>query len=128
MRPIIVNKAELLAKVEANLELHRKIFEEAVLGYKASALAELDRHITRLRHNKIGKIYLALPVPQDHTKDYLNAIEMIKMAVGDTIEIDESGFNQFVRDDWTWKREFAHTTVNYSSLANDTYGNEEEES
>lgn len=127
MRPITVDKAQLLAKVEGNRALHRTVFKEAVEGYKERAVRELEVHIERVKRGRIGYIQWTLPIPVDHTKDYDNAIEMIKMSLGATIEIDEQAFNQFVRDDWTWKREFVSTSMNYSATSNAAYGGQEED-
>lgn len=44
MNSIKVNKVELLTALRENREKHRTIFLEAMTGYRAQAIAELDAY------------------------------------------------------------------------------------
>lgn len=118
MRPVKVKKSELLERIKLNREQHRKIFLEAVEGYRAEAERQLSAKIDAVRSSK-KPIYVAISLyaPEDHTKDYDNAIDMIAMSVNEELEIDETSFNQLVRDDWQWKRQWLTSNAVYSSTA-----------
>jgi hypothetical protein len=106
MRPITVDKGPLLKTLRANREQHRTIFEEAVEGYRAEAVKQLTDHLQRVKSGKPKRVQIYIPEPGDHTRDYDVAIEMIEMSIGNTIELDETSFRSFVKDDWDWKRQF----------------------
>jgi hypothetical protein len=122
-----VNKAELLKQVEANRNLHGVIFKEAMVGYRKEATRQLKRRLDDMEQAKLPKsVAFSLYAPADHTKDYDNAIAMIRMAVGETMEIDEAGFNQFVMDDWQWKQAWVNVSNQYSATSRATYGVEDD--
>jgi hypothetical protein len=128
VRPVKVKKTELLAAVKANREQHRAIFLEAVDGYRTESLRLLEEKIATITNSKRPTaISISLYMPEDHTKDYDNAIAMIEMSVDEELEIDEAGFNQLVRDDWQWKRQWLFSNQTYSSTANLLLADEEDE-
>ncbi len=110
MQKITVNKDELLAKLEENRADHRRIFEEALEGFARQAEAELNARIDDLRNGQRRDIIIRKPVPTDHTGDYDRAIAMIRMALGDTITLEEHDFAQYVMDDWGWQGQFLSNT------------------
>jgi hypothetical protein len=110
MNQITVDKTELLAKLEQNRADHRRIFEEALKGFQRESLSELYAEIDRIRKGINRSVYVAKPIPKDHTRDYDRAIAMVNMAVGDTISLSERDFAQYVMDDWGWQKEFLNNT------------------
>lgn len=108
MEEVTVNKAELLEALRANREDHRKIFEEALVGYAKEAQAELREHLKRLAAGKRRNIYIQKIVPEDHTRDYDTAIRMFEMALGETVVLKEKDFRQYVMDDWGWAKQFSN--------------------
>lgn len=117
MKPITVKKDELLATLKANRDAHRKIFEEALEGYRTEAIRLLEEHIDRIKSGKPKRVYVTIPYPEDHTEDYDNAIAMLEMDIGDTIQLDEESFLHYVRDQWQWKRQFLTSNAFYSATA-----------
>lgn len=117
MREVTVAKDELREAVQANRDEHRKIFEEAVEGYKTRAVTLLEEHIERIKKGKLERVQVVLPVPVDHTSDYDRVLRMIDMSVEDEIALDESAFTQYVMDDWSWQHEFLTTSSGYSASA-----------
>jgi hypothetical protein len=118
MRPVRVKKTELLAAVKKNRDQHRAIFLEAVDGYKAEALRLLEEKVRLVKRSKLpAYVAISLYVPEDHTKDYDNAIAMFEMSVDEELEVDETSFNQLVRDDWQWKRQWLTSNSGYSVTA-----------
>jgi len=114
---VTVNKIALRKAVQENRDEHRKIFEEAVVGYKKRAVELLEDHIKRIEKGKIERIAVSLPVPEDHTHDYDRVLKMLDMSVAEEIELDEHRFAQYVMDDWQWQRQFLSDSSAYSVRA-----------
>lgn len=113
---IKVNRDELVKRVQENRDNHRRIFEEALVGYKTAAIAALEQCIRQLQNNKIHgfQSVTTLPVPVDHTKDYDAVLDMLSMSEDENIEIGEDDFRSYVRDEWHWKGQFTATASNYT--------------
>jgi hypothetical protein len=114
MRTVTLDKDELLDVLRDNRERHRVVFEKAIEGFRERAITELDRRIADLKARK-GQVdlFVHLPEPEDHTRDYDRVIRMVEMHQGDTIELDEKAFASYVEDEWSWKREFVGTNSKY---------------
>lgn len=117
MEKVTVKKSVLLEKLQANRADHRGIFEEALDGYRDAALEILEGHIERVRQGKVEQIFVSLPMPEDHTKDYDRAIGMIEMSVDEEITLSEADFASYVQDDWRWKQQFLASNSTYSLSA-----------
>lgn len=59
-------------------------------------------------------VSIMIDMPLDHTKAYDRAISMLEMSVNETITLSEREFNQYVRDEWEWKDNFAQLCASYS--------------
>lgn len=118
MQKVTVKKADLVAAVEKNRAGHRKIFEEALDGYKAKQVELLEAQLKRLRAGKrLPMMGYYLPVPEDHTKDYDRVLRMLEMSLFDVVEISQEDFAKYVMDDWEWRRSFLASNSAYSSTA-----------
>lgn len=102
MNTVKVRKDELLAKLKSNRESHRALFLEAQEGYRDLVIAELDKSLQDAREGREIRTYIRMDAPQDHTDDYDNVIEMLKMSVDDTIELKAIEFQCYVMDKWQW--------------------------
>lgn len=114
---VTVKRVNLLEKLRANREQHRKIFEEALEGYKVKVIEVLEQ---RLEEAKAGKRYNAcinLTQPVDQTREYDRAIAMFDMSVDDEVTLSERQFQCLVLDDWDWKRNFIFSNAAYSEIA-----------
>ena len=114
METITVKKTELLSIIQENRTTHRTTFEEALKGFKAAAISQLESLLNRLRQGKAANVSLHLPIPQDHTPDYDRAVRMLELHTEDTLCLTEHEFAKYVMDDWNWKREFATLCSGYS--------------
>ena len=115
MQETKVLKPELLKILEENRSKHRRVFEAALDGYQKEALRQLEMKVQALKAGKYPKIYLNLPMPEDHTRDYDRIIRMVTMHQEDTVVLDEQQFAQYVEDDWSWKRQWASTSNVYAA-------------
>lgn len=113
---IKVETAMLRDRIQENRDKHRMIFEDALDGFRAQVIAQLEARLEQMRNGKMIELAIRLPQPVDHTEDYDRVLDMLDMHVKDTIDISNDEFAMYVRDDWAWKREFAATTSNYTTL------------
>jgi len=81
--------------------------------YRERAIEQLNSFADDLKAGKSPKLYINLPVPEDHTKDYDAMLDMLKSSINTTIELDNERFRQFVRDEWEWKDRFLGTVNSY---------------
>jgi hypothetical protein len=114
-----MGKGTLLKKIQENRDRHRKIFEEALEGYRKKVIEILEEKVAALKANKRTELYIRLPEPQDRTKDYDRVIAMIKENLIEEIELTETEFAQYVLDDWQWKDEFLSVSNNYTATRYD---------
>lgn len=113
MRTVTVDREEFIQKVSANRHNHRAVFEEALEGYRARLVTELERRLGDLRKGRRIDQYIGLPEPEDHTEDYDRILQMAAMSVRDTVDLSEDEFGRYVMDQWDWKQAFNHSTAVY---------------
>ena len=117
MEKVTVKKDELIQLVTKNRDGHKAIFDEAVEGYKTAAEKILDQHLKAIKKGSLVSVYINLPRPVNHTKDYDRVITMLKMSVDPEVTISQQDFAMYAMDDWSWKQEFLRTNSEYSSSA-----------
>jgi hypothetical protein len=123
MKPITVSKVWLITKMAENRDNHREVFEAALDGYRDEATRILENKIKALAAGKNPDIRILLDRPTDHTRDYNRVIGMLEAHTGDTIELDEQTYAQYVDDDWQWKRQWAQTSNTYAGAKySEVYG------
>jgi hypothetical protein len=65
-------------------------------------IEELDRMLALAKAGRQVRRSIDLVQPRDHTSDYDRTIMMIEMSVDDTIILDATEFDQYVRNVWAW--------------------------
>lgn len=117
METVKVKKNELLATIIKNRAEHKDIFLEAQKGFRETAIRILDERLAEARKGKRINLSFSLPEPVDHTPDYDRIIKMLNMSTDDIVELTDDHFAQYVMDDWSWKRQWFASNVNYSAKA-----------
>ena len=102
MNTVKVKREELLTKVRANRDAHRELFLKAQANYRKFIIEELDRMLAEAKAGRSIRQSIDLAQPRDHTGDYDRTIMMLEMSVDDTIILNASEFDQYVRDVWAW--------------------------
>lgn len=113
MQEIKVRVEKLKDIIEANRTKHREVFLAAQEKYRARAIEELDRRLSDARSDRPFDVFIRLPVPEDHTKDYDRILQMLAICSDDTIALGEADVAQYVMDDWEWKRAWLGNTASY---------------
>jgi hypothetical protein len=126
VREVTIKRTELLKRVQDNRIKHIAEYQAAVAGYKTAAIDAINKATQRLQRQveeleegetiHIGSIAFNLAVPQDHQKDYDQAIAMLEMSVDDEITIRGDDFAHYAMDDWAWKTEFLNVSNHYKNL------------
>lgn len=114
-----VKRAELLKKVKANRKTHRKIYAEAVEGYRKALLREFEARVEELRtaNGRVPDRTVNIVEPQVHIEEYDLAIAMLEMSTEKEVVVTAQQFNQLVLDNWGWKQLFLSSNSAYSATA-----------
>jgi hypothetical protein len=110
---IKVTKSKLLTALEENRTTHGIAYEKAKAGYIKVTRRDLEEQLQRLVDGKVlDRIFFPSP-PEDHTKDYDDAIAMMQWSQDSEIELTQSQFRQYVQDDWGWKDSWITSNTAY---------------
>lgn len=105
---IVIDKNDLLSKVEENRNLHAKIWEESKEGYLKKCKEELAKKSKEFESISFDKASLNLNVskPTNHLDDYDIAVQMLKWSSDDKLTLTPIQFENYVLDKWSWSVEW----------------------
>ncbi len=109
--------AEVLNTLRKNRAEHAKIVEEAVRGYREKFRAELVGKLHDLDSDRLPDTHSKLSKPQSYLTEYDSAIQMLEMTTDETLELDQSAFQCYVQNKWSWMSGFLSTNSLYSGSA-----------
>lgn len=108
---------DILDTLKKNRTEHAKIVEEAVRGYKEKFRLELVSKLHDIDSGKLPDTHSKLSKPQSYLTEYDSAIEMLGMTTDETLELDQSAFQCYVQNKWSWMSGFLSTNSMYSGTA-----------
>lgn len=113
MRQQLVNvsRIELIEALKAGLAAHKVEYVEAKKDYAVAVVKFLEEALHRAECGDHSDLVLRLPKPENHERDYTNAIEMLEQSVDDSIQLDSESFRAYFKGEWSWKRSFAESAV-----------------
>jgi hypothetical protein len=114
---ITVSKDSLLATLKGNRAKHGEAFKKAKEGYIKVTTEQLEAYVRRLADGELLEHRFINSPPEDHTTDYDDAIDMMEWSTDGTIELTQSQFVQYVKDDWGWKDNWVASTAAYIEAA-----------
>lgn len=112
---VTVPTTELLTKLKDNLEEHKKIYAEAVDGFKKHARGKLE-NVLELCDGR-QDVYIHIDAPKDYSEVYVSAIGMLEMHKDETIELDADTYRHLAEDKWDWMENFLTSNSRYSRTA-----------
>lgn len=141
LQEVRVTKSDLLGKIRSNLDQHCIAFEVAYGGWLEqyynkigevhvamleSKLPEEDGQpllnmgemisTEGLKHvEELLKELRELDKPISHEKAYEQTLELLEASQDEEFVLDAHTFNQYWRDDWSWKTAFEVSSSKYSS-------------
>jgi len=112
-----MKKADLIEKVEAGLEEHKRQYEKALKGWMEQMQAASETVIERVRDGSLkafpSEFRDLMQIPSLHVDDYAAALEMLKAHVDDEVVLEPEDFDQLVLGNWEWKERWAASNSRY---------------
>lgn len=115
MNEVKVGRLELLDRVLKNRESHIKAYEESMVGYREALKGELEAKLVELSEGDLPEGPSYLDVPFTKEKEYDRIIDMLNMSIENTLIIDSTDFDRYVRDNWSWSTSFASNSSIYTT-------------
>lgn len=122
MDSVNVKRNVLIGSVTENMKTHRVTYEEAVNDFKIAVQAitkhnqAITKRIVSGDISSVAKLKSYPSAPTNHLDEYERALSMLSMSVDDVINLDQSTFDQLVRDNWSWKRSFTAVASSYKTI------------
>jgi hypothetical protein len=116
MDTIVVEKSDLIERLKQNRDEHRAIFERAQSVYREKVIEELDRALDDAKNGRKILRFLNLPEPEDHTREFDTAIQMLEWDTSGTVELTRRDFARYVQNEWEWRASFSANTESYSAM------------
>jgi hypothetical protein len=116
MKPINVNRKNLVSKLIANRELHISNYKRAITGYYKERNCIIKEMFDKVMNNvdfSHNEMLAELDKPSSHEKDYDAYIEMYSNSVDETIELAEQEFKMLFLDQWNWHQRFNDSVTKY---------------
>lgn len=117
MNTVRVRKTDLIETITKNRDEHRGIFLKAQERFRERLIEELDARLARARKGKQVDLAIRLPEPVDYTDEYDRALDMLAWEIAEEVELDQQGFAQLVRNEWSWARTWASNSLAYTTGA-----------
>lgn len=113
MNSVTISKDKLLKELKANRAIHIAKYHEALIEWKKQVIEELQKTLDNAKNKIEYKTRIDLPEPIEYTSSYNEIIDQVEWNEEELIELDLFNFNQYIRDDWTWKQDFLSNTTQY---------------
>lgn len=117
-KSINMNRHILLGKLNENLAAHSAEYLEALADYKTFITEKLRfayESAQLAEPAEAVKIEVEFKPPQDHRSDYTDAIDMLTYSSDQDISLDQESFKAYVKNEWTWTRNFRELSASYKS-------------
>jgi len=115
-----VNVKKLIKILKDNRAEHRKIFLEALEGYRNECIKTFEKQLSAAKAGKDFTVFFELHQPVDQTADYDRIIGMLEMSTDIVINLTETEYQSYVLDKWDWKANFIISNAGYSPTASAT--------
>lgn len=116
---VTVVKERLLDILRGNQASHTQTFREAIDGYRDKLKEGLNKLLSDLSYGRRIRDDLQrlafLSEPESHAAEYSRVIRMLEMHQGETVQLSEEQFKNYVEDDWKWSDNFKTVSSSYSS-------------
>ena len=104
---------ELVSRLKANREQHKKDYDEAIVVWRGKVRAELTAAVNAFESGKDLERVVLPPKPEQHVEDYDATIAMYEMTTEAEFTLDFDEFRRLVLDQWRWAQSFASNTKSY---------------
>ena len=101
-----VKVQDVLKALQENRNQHEVSYHEARKKYVTEASEKLRERANALTTGDAKDHHVHVVVPVNFLEEYDNAISMLEMTTQETIQLDAEQFKAYIKDDWSWKKEF----------------------
>jgi len=117
MENIKVDKAKLLQTLKKHRTNHKKIYEDAMIGFRKAVIREATKILKQAKSD--GELILKIDLvrPISFEKEYDKVVGLLELCISDLVEIDEIDFEKYILDQWGWQSTFSSASSSYSSGA-----------
>ena len=112
-----MSRHKLIEIVKKNFEEHKTIMKEANEGYIAAAKKLLTEKMAKLDAGEPVAMSFHLARPNDQSKTYEIALQMLEYNEISQIELEAEDFRNLVLDQWGWMDGFLEVSSQYSNTA-----------
>tara|TARA_R110002072_G_scaffold51190_1_gene137051 strand:+ start:471 stop:806 length:336 start_codon:yes stop_codon:yes gene_type:complete len=109
----MTEKARLLETLRTNLETHVSAYRDAMRGYRAAMIVELEKLLAAAQAGRNVDHELDLERPSDHSDSYEQAILLMEWETRDELELSVNDFECYVCDNWDWSDTFRRNLRQY---------------
>lgn len=113
MNVITVDTEKLIGTIRTNRDAHEKTYEQVLAEYRRLAIEWLEEMTEAYAQGEYPRLTFDRPRPKNHLADYNQALQMLELHIGETIDVDDKTFARLVLDDWEWRAEWVMTTRSY---------------
>jgi hypothetical protein len=119
---IKVKKAELITRIQANMEKHKADYDKAHTVWRKMFSDALAGFTGLVKEGKLGipsyinQFMRENEEPMQFLRDYEAALDMLDMSVDKEVVMHSQEFRCLVRDEWDWKTRFSATNAKYSGI------------
>lgn len=118
MKQVTVDRVELMHVMADNREAHAHNYRQALEDRKETMRETLTDWLALMEADP-EKAYsytneLVFPIPPNYLEEYDRVLAMLEMSSEETITLDSTEFDCYVRDKWQWKNAFLRATTAYS--------------
>lgn len=111
-KSVNVSRVQLIENLKENLEVYKLQLQEALEDYKACITLQLQDALNNILREditlkEVTKMVIEFDPPEDHTDDYIDAIEILEYSVDENINLDMDSFKAYIKNEWSWSRSFA---------------------
>lgn len=122
-RKIKVNRADLIKRLELNLQIHVTELSEALEGWKFEVEEELKATASACRRaakngavewaDLTGTIFNRPEKPVDYSSEYTKVIRMFEVELAEDVELTGDEIEWYIHDEWEWSSHHKETAMGY---------------
>jgi hypothetical protein len=113
------SRERLLEIIYENRSKHAAEYEAALKGYFIECRVILKKWYDDITDGKPINLFISETMPENHTSDYDRVIRMLELTTEPEIRLTQELFDQYVMDNWVWKKNWSASNSKYLSNVSD---------
>ncbi len=115
---ISMNREVLLEKIKENYQIYLQELKETQKDYEDLVRSFAARLNDKIRQGIFHKdfIYFNTNPPINYSEKYETVIEMLEYSTSHDIELDQSAFKSYVKNQWDWTENFKQYSASLKGM------------